>query len=95
MKDEKAQVTPGSLHPVFEEITPSWLDRAHVYTGSIGENGKDFRFRFEQKNKATTILASVYTVWCYEVAKDVHEKEFPWNNDGITELRDWLQHYYA
>ena len=58
------------MHPVFEEITPGWLDRAHVYTGSIG----DFRYRFEQKNKGTSILASVYTFWCYEVAKDVHEK---------------------
>ena len=78
------------MHPVFEEITPGWLDRAHVYTGSIG----DFRYRFEQKNKGTSILASVYTVWCYEVAKDVPEKDFPWDDAGISDLRNWLQQYY-
>ena len=47
-----------------------------------------------KKNKATTILASVYSVWGYEVAKDIHEKEFPWDDAGIAELRDRLQHYY-
>ena len=25
---------------------------------------------------------------------DIHEKEFPWDDAGIAELRDWLQHYY-
>ena len=78
------------MHPVFEEITPKWLDRSHIYTGSIG----DFRYRFAQTNNATTILASVYTKWCYEVAKDVREKEYPWDDDGIAEMRNWLQKLY-
>ena len=78
------------MHPVFDEITPSWLDRAHVYTGSIG----DYRYRFAQTNNGTTILASVYTKWCYEVAKDVHEKEYPWDDAGIAEMRNWLQQLY-
>ena len=30
------------MHPQFAELTPTWFNRAFVYTGSIGE----FRYRF-------------------------------------------------
>ena len=66
------------------------MEQASVYTGSIG----DFRYRFAQTNNASSILASVYTKWCYEVAKDVREKEYPWDDAGIAEMRNWLQQLY-
>ena len=42
----------------------------------------------------SSILASVYTKWCYEVAKDVREKEYPWDDAGIAKMRNWLQALY-
>ena len=34
----------------FSVITPTWLNRATYYTGSVGPLGRDFRYRFQQYN---------------------------------------------
>ena len=78
------------MHPQFEELTPHWFKRANVYTGSIG----DFRYRFACDKKENVLHAAVYTVYCYEVATGVAEESFPWNEDGVSALKAWLQVKY-
>lgn len=78
------------MHPQFEELTPQWFKRANVYTGSIG----DFRYRFACDKKENTLRAAVYSVYCYEIATDVTEEYFSWDNDGVTALKAWLQEKY-
>ena len=78
------------MHPQFEELNPKWFNRANVYTGSIG----DFRYRFATDKKEKILHAAVYTVYCYEAAKDVQEQDFPWDEDGVSALKAWLQEKY-
>lgn len=77
------------MHPQFTVLTPRWFKRAFVYTGSIG----DFRYRFAHSDQET-LHAAVYTVYCYEVAKDVVEQDFPWTDEGVEALKNWLQGQY-
>ena len=70
------------MHPNFEVLTPRWFKRAFVYTGSIGE----FRYRFANDKENNLIHAAVYTHFCYEMAKDVQEQDFPWDEEGVEQL---------
>jgi len=79
------------MHPDFAQLTPQWFMRAHIYTGSIGE----FRYRFAQDQENHAIIAAVYTHYCYEAARDVAEQSFPWDEEGIAQLRNWLQEMLA
>ena len=36
----------------------------------------------------------MYTVYCYEAARDVQEQDFPWDEDGVSALKAWLQEKY-
>lgn len=78
------------MHPQFAELTPTWFNRAYVYTGSIGE----FRYRFSSDQQTRIIHASVYSQLCYELAHDVQERDFSWDDDGVSQLRSWLQQSY-
>ena len=78
------------MHPQFEVLTPQWFKRAFVYTGSIG----DFRYRFATDNDNKQLHAAVYSVYCYEVATDVKEQDFSWDEDGVAQLKNWLQSEY-
>lgn len=75
------------MHPYFQELTPRWFKRAFVYTGSIG----DFRYRFANDFSEKVIHAAVYSRYCYEVATDVTEQDFSWDEDGVHTLQLWLQ----
>ena len=77
------------MHPQFQELTPQWFKRAFVYTGSIG----DFRYRFAHDDKET-LHAAVYTRLCYEAASDVVRQDFPWTEEGVQQLKSWLQERY-
>ena len=83
------------MHPSFEQLTPRWFHRAHVYVGSIGPCFHDFRYRFAQDPKAGTITASVYSEKCFELAEDVETREFPWTDEGVEELKQWLDAAYC
>ena len=78
------------MHPDFAQLTPHWFKRAFVYTGSLG----DFRYRYANDRDAGVIHAAVYSVFCYEVAADKLERDFPWDDDGIAQLRSWMQEKY-
>lgn len=78
----------------FARLTPNWLNRAYVYNGSIGRMNHDFRYRLEQDGKEQIIHAATYSKICYEKADDVQKKDFPWNEEGVEELKQWLQSNY-
>ena len=78
------------MHAQFSVLTPRWFRRALVYTGSIGE----FRYRFANDHDAGLIHASVYTVFCYEAVRDVHNRDFSWDEQGVEALKEWLQSCY-
>ena len=78
----------------FSVITPTWLNRASYYTGSVGPLGRDFRYRFQQDSENNQIKAAVYSRLCYEKARDVKEEVFPWDEEGIGRMRQWLQAEY-
>ena len=66
------------MHPQFAELTPTWFNRAFVYTGSIGE----FRYRFAGDKDNGVLHTAVYSNLCYELAQDKEERDFPWNEAG-------------
>ncbi len=74
------------MHPQFSQLTPRWFNRAFVYTGSIG----DFRYRFATDKENKLLHAAYYTVYCYEAATDVVEKDFSWDEEGVEALKMWL-----
>lgn len=82
------------MHEVFEAITPHWLNRAHMYNGSIGPFNNDFRYRMKMDKDAGIIHAAAYSKLCIEKADDVIEKDFTWDEAGVNELKSWLQCSY-
>ena len=82
------------MQAFFENLTPRWFQRAHVYVGSIGPCFHDFRFRFVQDEKERRITASVYSDVCFELATDVETREFPWTEEGVEDLKQWLEEKY-
>lgn len=78
----------------FERITPNWLNRAFVYTGSVGPFGKDFRYRCAQDAENRIVHAAAYSRLCFELAEDVHQQDFSWDEAGCAALREWLQSEY-
>ena len=82
------------MHQDFSRITPNWLNRAFIYNGSIGRPFHDFRYRLCQDAAAKTIHAAVYSSICYEKATDRQEKDFPWDESGVEEMKQWLEDWY-
>ena len=78
------------MHPQFAEMTPTWFQRAFVYTGPIAE----FRYRFAGDREGGVLHTAVYSNVCYELAQDREEQDFPWNEDGVEALKSWLQEKY-
>ncbi len=75
------------MHPQFSQLTNQWFMRAFNYTGSIG----NFRYRYLMEKDHSAIHTAVYTRFCYEVATDVVERSFPWNDEGVEQLKAWMQ----
>ena len=82
------------MHEQFARLTSAWLGRAYVFTGSIGPVFHDFRYRLEQDGKKRIIRAAAYSRQCYELAADRVEREFAWDDEGVEELKQWLQAQY-
>ena len=38
--------------------------------------------------------AAVYSDVCYELARDKEEQDVAWDEDGVAQLKDWLQAKY-
>ena len=82
------------MEECFERLTPTWLNRAYLYNGSIGRPFHDFRYRLAQDEKSKTIHAAAYSKVCYEIAEDRVEQDFAWDEEGIGKLKVWLQKQY-
>ena len=82
------------MEACFEKMTPQWLNRAHVFTGSIGPAFTSFNYRLEMDEESRTVHAAAYSKLCYEKAEDVEKELFNWDEPGVEELKNWLQSRY-
>lgn len=78
----------GTMHEQFQPLTVQWFKRAFVYTGSIGD------FRYRCATDKDVIHVATYSVYCYEMAEDKTERDFPWTDEGVEELKAWMQSQY-
>ena len=72
----------------FDFLTPDFFTRASVFPGSLGT----FRYRFRRDGWIGDgqIQVWVYENVCFELAKDVETETFPWTEEGVAALKDWL-----
>jgi len=78
----------------FSRLNLEWLNRAYVYTGSVGPVLHDFRYRWALDGENKLIRAAVYSGICYEKAAAAERRDFPWDSGGVEELKAWLQERY-
>lgn len=73
----------------FSFLNPEFFRRAAVFPGSVGS----FRYRFQTTGRKGDgqIQAWVYENICFELAKDAETETFPWTEEGVESLRDWLR----
>jgi len=82
------------MEKCFEVMTPNWLNRAHLFNGSIGPAFNSFNYRMEMDEKENVIYAATYSRLCYEKADDVVSKSFAWDDQGVEQMKEWLQSQY-
>ena len=72
----------------FDFLTLEFFTRASVFPGSLGT----FRYRFQRTGWMGDgeIQALVYEIICFDLAKDSETETFPWTEEGISALKDWL-----
>lgn len=77
----------------FGFLTLDFFTRASVFPGSLGT----FRYRFQRTGWMGdgSIQAWVYENVSFELAKDVDTETFPWTEEGVAALRNWLQRKLA
>ena len=74
----------------FDHLNVAFFTKAAIYPGSIGT----FRYRFQREG--WTDGKGVLTVWVYEntsfeLAKDVESQTFPWTEEGVEQVKVWLE----
>ena len=81
------------MNGAFEQLTLDFFTRAAVFPGSLGT----FRYRFCRSGWIGDgeIQAWVYENVCFELAKDAEAETFPWTEEGVTALKDWLSQKLA
>ncbi|WP_325200144.1 hypothetical protein [Oscillibacter sp.] len=72
----------------FDFLTMEFFTRAEVFPGSLGT----FRYRFRRTGWMGDgeIQAWVYENVCFELAGDAETETFPWTEEGVAALKDWL-----
>ena len=79
----------------FEFLTVQFVTKASVYPGSLGT----FRYRFARTGwpgkPDSTIQVWVYENVSFELAQDVETKTFPWTEEGLEQIKDWLNEKLA
>lgn len=81
------------MRDAFEFLTLDFFTRASVFPGSLGT----FRYRFRRSGWIGDgeIQAWVYENVCFELAKDAETAAFPWTEEGVAALKDWLEQKLA
>lgn len=76
------------MEDAFEFLNAEFFKRAAVFPGSVGS----FRYRFQTEGRRDEgrIQAWVYENVCFELAKDAETETFPWTEEGVAALKDWL-----
>lgn len=77
------------MEHALDFLTLDFFTRASVFPGSLGT----FRYRFQRTGWIGdgSIQAWVYENISFELAKDVETGTFPWTEEGVAALRDWLR----
>ncbi|WP_298022169.1 hypothetical protein [uncultured Dysosmobacter sp.] len=73
----------------FDFLNMQFFTKASVYPGSLGT----FRYRFQRTGWLGTgsIQAWVYENTSFELAQNVETETFPWTEEGVEALRQWLE----
>lgn len=76
------------MDTAFTFLTPDFFTKASVFPGSLGT----FRYRFQRTGWIGDgqLQAWVYENISFELAKDVETETFPWTEEGVAALREWL-----
>ena len=77
----------------FDFLNMNFFTKASVYPGSIGT----FRYRFQRTGWIGdgSIQAWVYENTSFELAQDVETETFPWTEEGVEQVRAWLEQRLA
>ena len=77
----------------FDFLNMSFFTKASVYPGSLGT----FRYRFQRTGwmEDGSIQAWVYENTSFELAQDVETETFPWTEEGVEQVRAWLEQKLA
>lgn len=77
----------------FAFLNPDFFRRASVFPGSLGS----FRYRFQSQGKRGdgSVQAWVYENVSFPLAQDVETETFPWTEEGVAALRNWLEERLA
>ena len=73
----------------FDFLNMSFFTKASVYPGSLGT----FRYRFQRTGWMGdgSIQGWVYENTSFELAQDVETETFPWTEEGVEQIRSWLE----
>ena len=73
----------------FDFLNMSFFTKASIYPGSLGT----FRYRFQRTGWIGdgSLQAWVYENTSFELAENVETETFPWTEEGVEQLRAWLE----
>ena len=77
----------------FDFLNMSFFTKASVYPGSLGT----FRYRFQRTGWIGdgSLQAWVYENTSFELAENVETETFPWTEEGVEQVRAWLEQKLA
>ena len=77
----------------FDFLDLQFFTRAEVFPGSLGT----FRYRFQRSGwmDKGSIQVWVYENISFELAQDVETETFPWTEEGIVQIKAWLEQKLA
>ena len=77
----------------FDFLNMNFFTKASVYPGSIGT----FRYRFQRTGWIGdgSIQVWVYENTSFELAQDIETETFPWTEEGVEQIRAWLEQKLA
>lgn len=78
------------MHPQFSELTPRWFKRALC----VHRQHRRLSLSLRHGQGRRSAHTAVYTVYCFEAANDVQQQDFPWDDQGVEQLKAWLQERY-
>ncbi len=77
----------------FDFLNMNFFTKASVYPGSLGT----FRYRFQRTGWIGdgSIQVWVYENTSFELAQNVETETFPWTEEGVEQVRAWLEQKLA